>query len=103
LNHTDCGFRIADRGLNHTDCGFRVADCRLNHTDCGFRISAIITTWFNPQSAILSGSFAEKDHRIREMGTHQELLKLKGIYWKLYQLQYKDQLSIADFGLRIAD
>ena len=31
--------------------------------------------------------------RIREMGTHQELLKLKGIYWKLYQLQYKDQLA----------
>jgi len=30
--------------------------------------------------------------RIREMGTHQELLKLKGIYWRLYQLQYKDQL-----------
>jgi ABC-type multidrug transport system fused ATPase/permease subunit len=29
--------------------------------------------------------------RIREMGTHQELLHLKGIYWKLYQLQYKDQ------------
>ncbi len=30
--------------------------------------------------------------RVREMGSHQELLKLKGIYWKLYQLQYKDQL-----------
>jgi ATP-binding cassette subfamily B protein len=30
--------------------------------------------------------------RIREMGSHQELLKLRGIYWKLYQLQYKDQL-----------
>jgi ATP-binding cassette subfamily B protein len=29
--------------------------------------------------------------RIREMGTHQELLRLKGIYWRLYQLQYKDQ------------
>jgi ATP-binding cassette subfamily B multidrug efflux pump len=29
--------------------------------------------------------------RIREIGTHQELLHLKGIYWKLYQLQYKDQ------------
>ena len=29
--------------------------------------------------------------RIRETGTHQELLHLKGIYWKLYQLQYKDQ------------
>jgi ATP-binding cassette subfamily B protein len=30
--------------------------------------------------------------KIREMGSHQELLKAKGIYWKLYQLQYKDQL-----------
>jgi ATP-binding cassette subfamily B multidrug efflux pump len=29
--------------------------------------------------------------RIRETGTHQELLHLKGIYWRLYQLQYKDQ------------
>jgi ATP-binding cassette subfamily B protein len=29
--------------------------------------------------------------RLRESGTHQELLTLRGIYWKLYQLQYKDQ------------
>jgi ATP-binding cassette subfamily B multidrug efflux pump len=29
--------------------------------------------------------------RLREMGTHQELLAQRGIYWKLYQLQYKDQ------------
>ena len=29
--------------------------------------------------------------RIREIGTHQELLHLKGVYWKLYQLQYRDQ------------
>jgi ATP-binding cassette subfamily B protein len=28
---------------------------------------------------------------IREMGTHQELLALNGIYFKLYQLQYKEQ------------
>lgn len=28
---------------------------------------------------------------IREMGTHQELLALKGIYYKLYLLQYKEQ------------
>jgi ATP-binding cassette subfamily B protein len=29
--------------------------------------------------------------QLREMGTHQELLTMRGIYWKLYQLQYKDQ------------
>jgi ATP-binding cassette subfamily B protein len=28
---------------------------------------------------------------LREMGTHQELLAHRGLYWKLYQLQYKDQ------------
>jgi len=29
--------------------------------------------------------------QVREMGTHQELLAHRGIYYKLYQLQYKDQ------------
>ncbi len=29
--------------------------------------------------------------RLRESGTHQELLRAKAIYWRLYQLQYKDQ------------
>jgi ATP-binding cassette subfamily B protein len=29
--------------------------------------------------------------KLREMGTHQELLALRGVYWTLYQLQYKDQ------------
>jgi ATP-binding cassette, subfamily B, multidrug efflux pump len=28
---------------------------------------------------------------VREIGSHQELLGQRGIYWKLYQLQYKDQ------------
>ena len=37
--------------------------------------------------------------QLREMGTHQELLAARGIYWKLYQLQYKDQES----GGRVAD
>jgi ATP-binding cassette, subfamily B, multidrug efflux pump len=29
--------------------------------------------------------------QLREMGTHQQLLAHRGLYWKLYQLQYKDQ------------
>ena len=29
--------------------------------------------------------------QLRESGTHQELLAQHGIYWKLYQLQYKEQ------------
>jgi ATP-binding cassette subfamily B protein len=34
--------------------------------------------------------------QVREMGTHQELLAHRGIYYKLYQLQYKDQeLNVA--------
>ncbi len=30
-------------------------------------------------------------HGCGKRGTHQELLAQRGIYWKLYQLQYKDQ------------
>jgi ATP-binding cassette, subfamily B, multidrug efflux pump len=38
--------------------------------------------------------------QLREMGTHQELLARRGIYWKLYQLQYKDQeLGLSASGL----
>jgi ATP-binding cassette subfamily B multidrug efflux pump len=34
--------------------------------------------------------------QVREMGTHQQLLAQRGIYFKLYQLQYKDQeLNVA--------
>jgi len=29
--------------------------------------------------------------KVREIGSHQQLLTNRGIYWKLYQLQYKDQ------------
>ncbi|HEV2246994.1 MAG TPA: ABC transporter ATP-binding protein, partial [Terriglobia bacterium] len=36
--------------------------------------------------------------RLREVGTHQELLRLQGIYYKLYQLQYKDQELLASAG-----
>jgi ATP-binding cassette subfamily B protein len=29
--------------------------------------------------------------RLREQGAHQELLAQRGIYYRLYQLQYKEQ------------
>jgi ATP-binding cassette subfamily B protein len=34
--------------------------------------------------------------QLREMGSHQELLAHRGLYWKLYQLQYKDQEAGAE-------
>jgi ATP-binding cassette subfamily B multidrug efflux pump len=34
--------------------------------------------------------------RVFEQGTHQELLAKKGIYYRLYQLQYQEQLAAAD-------
>lgn len=33
---------------------------------------------------------------IREMGDHQKLLAQRGIYYKLYQLQYKEQLTLQE-------
>src|SRR5262249_17359452 len=40
--------------------------------------------------------------QVREMGSHQQLLAQRGIYWRLYQLQYKDQ-ELAGAGLVSAD
>ncbi len=36
--------------------------------------------------------------QLREMGTHQQLLAQRGIYYKLYQLQYKDQETGSPHG-----
>ncbi len=33
---------------------------------------------------------------IREQGSHQELLSLQGLYWKLYKLQYSDPTWLAE-------
>jgi ATP-binding cassette subfamily B protein len=37
---------------------------------------------------------------LREWGTHQQLLAQRGIYFKLYQLQYKDQEAFAEGSLK---
>ena len=37
--------------------------------------------------------------QVREIGSHQQLLARRGIYWKLYQLQYKDQEFPAPAGI----
>jgi ATP-binding cassette subfamily B protein len=37
--------------------------------------------------------------QLREVGTHQELLLQRGLYWKLYQLQYQDQESDLPGGI----
>jgi ATP-binding cassette subfamily B protein len=36
--------------------------------------------------------------RLREAGTHADLLAQRGIYYKLYELQYRDQGSLAQAG-----
>ena len=33
---------------------------------------------------------------IREQGTHQDLLALQGLYWRLYKLQYSDPTWLAE-------
>ncbi len=41
---------------------------------------------------------------LRESGTHNELLALRGLYWRLYQLQYSDEkLHVSDPGNIAAD
>jgi ATP-binding cassette subfamily B multidrug efflux pump len=32
----------------------------------------------------------------RESGSHRELLALRGIYWKVYRLRYKNQEEFSD-------
>src|SRR5690242_5208543 len=71
-----------------TETEFRVRDA-LNHLVEG-RTSLVIA---HRLSTIQRADKIVVMHkgRVREIGTHQQLLANRGIYWKLYQLQYKDQ------------
>jgi len=41
--------------------------------------------------------------QVREVGSHQQLLAQHGIYWKLYQLQYKDQEAPAPAAMQASE
>jgi ATP-binding cassette subfamily B multidrug efflux pump len=71
-----------------TETEYRVRDA-LNHMVEG-RTSVIIA---HRLSTIQRADKIIVMHKgqVREMGTHQQLLANRGIYYKLYQLQYKDQ------------
>jgi ATP-binding cassette subfamily B multidrug efflux pump len=71
-----------------TETEFRVRDA-LNHMVEG-RTSLIIA---HRLSTVQRADKIIVMHKgqVREMGTHQQLLAQRGIYFKLYQLQYKDQ------------
>jgi ATP-binding cassette subfamily B protein len=75
-------------------------------TDTEFRVRAALVRMVEGRTSIVIAhrlSTIQRADRIlvmhkgklREIGTHQELLALRGIYWKLYQLQYKDQERVA--------
>ena len=41
---------------------------------------------------------------LREAGTHNELLNERGLYWRLYQLQYSDEkIHVSDAGAVASD
>jgi ATP-binding cassette, subfamily B, multidrug efflux pump len=71
-----------------TETEFRVRDA-LSHMVEG-RTSVIIAHRLSTVQRADKIIVMHKGH-VREIGTHQELLAQRGIYYKLYQLQYKDQ------------
>jgi ATP-binding cassette subfamily B multidrug efflux pump len=71
-------------------------------TETEFRVREALTRMVEGRTSIIIAhrlSTIQRAHKIivmhkgkvREVGSHQQLLANRGIYWKLYQLQYKDQ------------
>src|SRR5215472_14482229 len=71
-------------------------------TDTEFRVREALTRMVEGRTSIIIAHRLSTIQRadkivvmhkgkVREIGSHQELLAQRGIYWRLYQLQYKDQ------------
>jgi ATP-binding cassette subfamily B protein len=71
-------------------------------TDTEFRVREALTRMVEGRTSIIIAHRLSTIQRadkiivmhkgqVREIGSHQQLLAERGIYWKLYQLQYKDQ------------
>lgn len=78
-------------------------------TDTELRVREALTTMVEGRTSIIIAhrlSTVQRADKIivmhkahlREIGSHQQLLAQRGIYWKLYQLQYKDQEIPASTG-----
>ena len=78
-------------------------------TDTELRVREALTTMVEGRTSIIIAhrlSTVQRADKIivmhkahlREIGSHQQLLAQRGIYWKLYQLQYKDQEIPASSG-----
>ena len=86
----DPPFLILDEATSSvdTDTEMKIRDA-LSHLVTG-RTSIIIA---HRLSTIQTANriFVMHKGQLREAGTHQQLLAQRGIYWRLYRLQYKDQ------------
>ena len=86
----DPPFLILDEATSSvdTETEMKIRDA-LSHMITG-RTSIVIA---HRLSTIQTASriFVMHKGQLRESGTHQQLLTQRGIYWRLYRLQYKDQ------------
>ncbi|MEO6806223.1 MAG: ABC transporter ATP-binding protein [Edaphobacter sp.] len=91
------------RALAH-DPGILILDEATSSvdTDTEMRVRAALSRMITGRTSILIAHRLSTIQRadtilvmhkgqLRERGTHQELLSQHGLYWKLYQLQYRDQ------------
>lgn len=86
----DPGILILDEATSSVDTDtelrVRLALSRMIHGRTSILIAHRLSTIQRANTILVM----HKGH-LREQGTHQELLSQRGLYWKLYQLQYKDQ------------